>query len=96
MVELNNFQDDGSGKYKAAFGHDDMVMAEVQLTFVKETLQYKLFKEEFETNIDVQLPDNIYNPFEEMNASPYQLSNFDTWFNNIEDNLLSSSNPRLR
>jgi hypothetical protein len=96
MVELNNFQDDGNGKYKAAFGHDDMVMAEVQLTFVKETLQYKLFKEEFEANVDVQLPDNIYNSFEDMNMSPYQISSFDTWFNNMEDNLLNPNNPRLR
>ena len=68
MVELNNFSDNGNGKYAAAFGHDDMVMAEVQLTFVKETLQYKLFKEEFEAGANVTVPDNIYNPFEELNS----------------------------
>ena len=68
MVELNNFSDNGNGKYAAAFGHDDMVMAEVQLTFVKETLQYKLFKEEFEAGANITLPDNIYNPFEELNS----------------------------
>jgi hypothetical protein len=68
MVELNNFSDNGNGKYAAAFGHDDMVMAEVQLTFVKETLQYKLFKEEFEAGANITVPDNIYNPFEELNS----------------------------
>ena len=68
MVELNNFSDNGNGKYAAAFGHDDMVMAEVQLTFVKETLQYKLFKEEFEAGANITLPDNIYNLFEELNS----------------------------
>lgn len=66
MIELNNFSDDGNGRYKAAFGHDDMVMAEVQLTFVRETLQYKLFKDEFETSYHVSsTPDTIFNPFEQ-------------------------------
>jgi hypothetical protein len=64
MVELNNFSDTGNGHYKAAFGHDDMVMAEVQLTFVRETLQYKLFKDEFEVGHDTLMPDTIFNPFE--------------------------------
>lgn len=64
MVELSNFSDDGHGKYAASFGHDDMVMAEVQLTFVRETLQYKLLRDEFESGHDVAVPDNIYNGFE--------------------------------
>jgi hypothetical protein len=64
MIELNNFSDNGNGKYAAAFGHDDMVMAEVQLTFVRETLQYKLLKDDFETGYDVTLSDTIYNAFE--------------------------------
>ena len=64
MIELNNFSDTGNGKYAAAFGHDDMVMAEVQLTFVKESLQYKLLKDDFETGHDVTLSDTIYNAFE--------------------------------
>lgn len=64
MIELNNFSDTGNGKYAAAFGHDDMVMAEVQLTFVRETLQYKLLKDEFEAGADITMPDTIYNAFE--------------------------------
>ena len=64
MVELNNFSDTGNGKYAAAFGHDDMVMAEVQLTFVRETLQYKMLKDEFEAGADITMPDTIYNAFE--------------------------------
>lgn len=63
MIELNNFSDDGSGHYSAAFGHDDMVMSEVQLTFVRNTLQYKLLRDEFESGYDV-VNDNVYNPFE--------------------------------
>ena len=63
MIELNNFSDNGNGKFAAAFGHDDMVMAEVQLTFVRETLQYKLLKDEFEAGADINMPDTIYNAF---------------------------------
>jgi hypothetical protein len=97
MIELNNFQDDGSGKYKAIFGHDDMVMAEVQLTFVKETLQYKLFKEEFEAGVDAAVPDNIYNPFENDNEfSVYSntIQQIDSWFTS-EDNM-NTYNRRLQ
>lgn len=64
MIELNNFSDNGHGKYEAAFGHDDMVMAEVQLTFVRETLQYKLLRDDFEAGYDTAVPDTIYNAFE--------------------------------
>ena len=94
MVELNNFQDDGSGHYKAIFGHDDMVMAEVQLTFVTETLQYKLFKEEFEASVDAVLPDNIYNPFE-TEFFPSQISDFNTWFNSEEEIISNMNKIRL-
>lgn len=75
MVELNNFSDTGNGHYKAAFGHDDMVMAEVQLTFVKETLQYKLFKDEFEAGHNTILPDTIFNPFEHYDPFMGQMEN---------------------
>lgn len=75
MVELNNFSDTGTGHYKAAFGHDDMVMAEVQLTFVRETLQYKLFKDEFEAGHDTLIPDTIFNPFEANDPFRGQFSN---------------------
>lgn len=63
MVELNNFSND-NGKFAAAFGHDDMVMAEVQLTFVRETLQYKLMKDDFETSYNIiSTSDTVYNAF---------------------------------
>jgi hypothetical protein len=64
MIELSNFSDNGHDKFEAAFGHDDMVMAEVQLTFVRETLQYKLLKDEFEAGANIDIPDTIYNAFE--------------------------------
>lgn len=64
-VELGNFNDDGTGHYKAVYGHDDMVMTAVQLEFVKETLQYKLLRTEFDSDITYEKTDEIYNPFEQ-------------------------------
>lgn len=95
MVELNNFTDKGNSTFSAAFGHDDLVMAAVQLTFVKETLQYKLLKDDFEESVGY-VDDTVYNPFEtstdimmynsgymEFNDNdPY---NFSGEFNNKED-----------
>jgi hypothetical protein len=69
MIELNNFSEDSNGKYAAAFGHDDMVMAEVQLTFVCETLQYKILKDEYESGTNY-VSDTTYNPFEQFD--PYR------------------------
>ena len=63
MNELSNFSDDGTGHYKASFGHDDMVMACIQLEFVKNTLQYKIQRDDFSSGIG-PVEDNIYNPFE--------------------------------
>lgn len=80
MIELNNFTDSGNGHYAAAFGHDDMVMTEVQLMFVRATLQYKLMKDDFESRFVLETPDNIYNPFEENDPYRmiYQAQNFDS------------------
>lgn len=67
MTELHNFTDKGGGTYAAVFGHDDLVMSAVQLTFVKETLQYKLLKDDFEETANAVVPDNIYNAYDELN-----------------------------
>ena len=53
-IELGNFNDDGSGHYKAVFGHDDLVMTMVQMTFVKNTLQYQMMKNDFDSQIEIQ------------------------------------------
>lgn len=64
-VELGNFNDDGTGHYKAIYGHDDMVMSAVQMEFVKETLQYKLMKQEFDSALEVPSDElEQYNPFD--------------------------------
>ena len=66
-IELGNFNDDGTGHYKAVFGHDDLVMTMVQLTFVKNTLQYKMMKSDFDSQIEPQQsqPDSNYDIYDE-------------------------------
>ena len=64
-VELGNFNDDGTGHYKAVFGHDDIIMTMVQLMFVKNTIQYKSLKSDFDSLIANQQESSAYNIFEQ-------------------------------
>ena len=47
--ELENFEDkNGNGTFKAAFGHDDIIMTCVQIPLMMQTLRWKNFIEDFE------------------------------------------------
>lgn len=60
--QLMNFTDkDGNGRYEASYGHDDLVMAVVQLEFVKQTSQYKNLRNEFNDSIGSPIQPNTYN-----------------------------------
>lgn len=63
IYELHNFCDDGSGHYKASFGHDDMVMSAVQTEFAKRSLQYRLMRDDFESGRSGE-PETVWNPYE--------------------------------
>lgn len=63
MFELEKFCNDGTNHFKASYGHDDVVMSQVQLNFVKKTLQYKILRGQFDEGLEVK--SNIYNPFED-------------------------------
>lgn len=66
-VELGNFNDDGTGHFKAVFGHDDLVMASVQLEFVKATGQYTYMRSDFDSLMEsapIVDGEEIYNPYE--------------------------------
>lgn len=67
-VELGNFNDDGTGHYKAVFGHDDIIMAMVQLMFVKNTVQYKSLKNDFDSLAIVDTAPTVYNIY----AAPWE------------------------
>lgn len=86
MMELDKFTDDGTGHYRASFGHDDMVMAQVQLEFVKETLQYKLMRSSFDSD-NGEVDDDEMNMFDAMNM--ISRPNIDMFFDDpSEVNLL--------
>ena len=48
LTELDNF-DETPSSYAASFGHDDFVMAAVQLEALKQTTQYKIQRSEYES-----------------------------------------------
>lgn len=72
MSELSNFVDDGTNHYKASFGHDDLVMAAMQTEFVRNTLQYKILRDEFTSGLQ-PIDENIYNPFDDILLSQIEI-----------------------
>lgn len=67
--ELENFEDkNGSGTYKASFGHDDNIMTFVQIPMLKQTPKWKDWCEEYELNNVQNSIDNKWNnPFSDPN-----------------------------
>ena len=57
LAELRNFSDkNGNGSYKALFGHDDMVMSQIQLVLAQESLQYSHLLDSFRERNDLEDP----------------------------------------
>lgn len=97
--QVSNFSDlKGTGTYSACFGHDDLVMAQLQMVFVFENAQYKALSQMFLDSINTIEINNSYNPFEQENNSlpdfysiglqniddPYSLNQLD--FGQLETN----------
>lgn len=93
LSQLSNFSDfKGNGTYSACFGHDDLVMAQIQMVFVKENPQYKSLCQMFLASLgDLDLKGNnsSYNPFETESADAFGY--FDIYGGNTENNFISSS-----
>lgn len=98
MTELDKFCDDGTGHFKASFGHDDMVMAMIQLEFVKSTLQYKFLKELFDSQISKE-DEVYYNAFDDRPEWLKELegnSEPTNWFESPAPSDINSLESRLR
>ena len=93
LSQLSNFSDfKGNGTYSACFGHDDLVMAQIQMVFVKENPQYKSLCQMFLASLgDLDLKGNnsSYNPFETESADAFGY--FDIYGGSTENNFISSS-----
>ena len=62
MNQISNFSDlKGTGTYSACFGHDDLVMAQLQMVFVFENSQYKALSQMFLDSINTIEINNFYN-----------------------------------
>lgn len=61
LIQVTNFTDNGNGKFAAAFGHDDLVMATIQYEFIKQTTQYRILRNEFNDSVGSSMQSNMYN-----------------------------------
>ena len=72
LSQLSNFCDTkGNGTYAASFGHDDLVMAQLQMVFVLENPQYKSLCQMFLATINTIEVNNTYNPYEDINTNDF-------------------------
>ena len=72
LSQLSNFCDTkGNGTYAASFGHDDLVMAQLQMVFVMENPQYKSLCQMFLATINAIEVNNTYNPYEDINTNDF-------------------------
>jgi hypothetical protein len=64
-MELENFSDSkGNDTYQASFGHDDIVMAQMQIVFVTQTPQYKFLLEDLQSGLS-STQNDFYNPYQD-------------------------------
>jgi len=71
MAQISNFSDTkGNGTYAASFGHDDLVMAQLQMAFVFENPQFKSLSQMFIANKGIQEVNTTYNPYDTSDFNP--------------------------
>lgn len=65
LNEIENFCDTkGTGTYAASFGHDDVVMSQMQLVFAKQSTQFTYLLDDYTEGLGANEDDNIYNPYD--------------------------------
>lgn len=83
LMELENFSDNkGNDTYQATFGHDDVVMAQMQIVFVAQTPQYKFLLEDLQSGLSSSQND-FYNPYQDFYDQ-------NSYYNGIYDEIYSS------
>lgn len=80
LNQVSNFTDSkGNGTYAACFGHDDLVMAQLQMVFVIENPRYKELCQMFMAANSVEEKMEGYNPYDRISID-YNDAN--SWFPN--------------
>ena len=65
LNQVANFTDSkGNGTYAASFGHDDLVMAQLQMVFVIDNPQYKSLCQMFIASLGAIEQSTTYNPYD--------------------------------
>jgi hypothetical protein len=84
LNELRCFVDkNGNGSYEANFGHDDMVMSQIQLTLAKTTIQVKYLVDEFVANQGSTNSNGNINFYEEISDNKIVYGSIFTMSDNI-------------
>jgi hypothetical protein len=83
-MELENFSDSkGNDTYQASFGHDDVVMAQMQIVFVTQTPQYKFLLEDLQSGLS-STQNDFYNPYQDFyNENSYYNYNYNDIYNEV-------------
>lgn len=95
LRQAENFADiKGNGSYQAMVGHDDIMMAQIQLVAAQETLRYRYLAEDAEA----ESTDKNYNYFDfGMQQNPWLRSAMqDSMWSGIPDESKTSALDRLR
>lgn len=99
LGEIENFCDNkGTNTYAASFGHDDVVMAQIQLIFAKQSLQFKNLLDSYNIYDPNVINDKYYNPYELndiynkdhipfININEYERHEYDSYRNNLKKRL---------
>jgi hypothetical protein len=87
LNELRCFVDkNGNGSYEANFGHDDMVMSQIQLTLAKNTIQVKYLVDEFVANQGSTNSNGNINFYEELSYNKIVYGEYGSIFT-MSDNI---------
>ena len=74
LNQVANFTDSkGNGTYAASFGHDDLVMAQLQMVFVIDNPQYKSLCQMFIASLGAVEQSTTYNPYDMSSVGTAQL-----------------------
>ena len=88
LMEVENFSDSkDNGTYQASFGHDDIIMAQIQLVHAKQSNAYKYLRSEYESSLTNGYQESInkdnesgvtlaYNPYTQVDVSQYKDGQF--------------------
>lgn len=77
LDELRHFVDkNGNGTYAASFGHDDLVMSQIQLPLTKQSLQFKNLVDDYISYTSNGLTSGNINFFDTIGESPFMYDSY--------------------